>query len=105
MHTYDATWLILYASAWARFNEDDTGGRSLARGLRKISSGDPMQIRASSWPSVVSAFEDGATLDVEGGSGELDYDPDTEETAAPIEVWGIVGDPGNYEFSHIETIG
>ena len=36
-------------------------------------------------------------IDVRGASGELDYDPVTEETTAPVEVWGIVNVAGSFE--------
>ncbi len=105
VHTYDATWLVLYAFAWARFNEDDEGGRSLARGLRRVSEGDSVQIRFSGWSDVLSAFEAGNGIDVEGGSGSLDYDPSTEETTAAVEVWGIdAPTPGNFEFVQLAVV-
>lgn len=90
VHTYDATWLVAYAFAWAQSNEQDLGGRSLARGLRRMSDGADTPIRAGSYADVASAFAAGDGIDVRGGSGELDYDPATEETTAPIELWQIV---------------
>lgn len=93
VHTYDATWLVAYAFAWASRNEDDLGGRSLARGLRKISNGADTPIRTGSYAQVVEAFDAGEPIDVRGGSGELDYDPETEETTAPIQLWHIADGP------------
>jgi branched-chain amino acid transport system substrate-binding protein len=106
VHSYDAAWLIFYAYAWAHFNEEDEGGRSLARGLRKVSDGTPAGIRPSGWDTVLEAFGSGASVDVAGGSGELDYDPATEETSAPIEIWGIEEpNAGEFQFYEIETVG
>lgn len=102
-HTYDAAWLVVYATAWARYNEDDLGGRSLARGLRRISSGESVQINTDGWGQVVPAFMAGASIDVEGVSGSLDYDPATEETTAPTSLWVIVeSSPGSYEFDDVQ---
>lgn len=105
VHTYDATWLVLYAEAWAHFNESDGGGRSLARGLRKISDGASVPIRFSGWAQAVDAFAEGAGIDVEGGSGSLDYDPQTEETTAAVEVWGIESSaPGTFGFVQLDVV-
>ncbi len=102
VHTYDAAWLVVYATAWAFYNESDGGGRSLARGLRHMSSGPTVSIRFSGWDQVVQAFMAGDSIDVEGGSGSLDYDPATEETTAPTALWGIVEpSPGAFEFDDL----
>jgi branched-chain amino acid transport system substrate-binding protein len=99
VHTYDAAWLILYATAWAHHNESDQGGRSLGRGLRKVSEGPSISIRYSGWAEVLENFENGTSIDVRGGSGELDYDPATEETTANLELWIIEeSSPGTWEF-------
>lgn len=102
VHTYDATWLVAYAFAWAQFNEDNLRGRSLARGLRMLSDGADTPIRAGGYADVVAAFAAGEGIDVRGGSGELDYDPTTEETTAPIELWHIVDDGGEPMFEAIQ---
>lgn len=102
VHTYDATWLLALATAWAHYNEADTGGRALARGLRRISAGETVPIRFAGWEPAVSAFMAGQSIDVEGGSGLLDYDPATEETSAPTELWGIVDVGGAWEFAPLE---
>lgn len=106
VHSYDAAWLVIYANAWARFNEDDAGGRSLARGLRRVSDGVAAEIRPSGWSTVLEAFGAAASVDVAGGSGDLDYDPATEETTAPIQIWGVdEPSPNTFEFVEIETVG
>jgi neutral amino acid transport system substrate-binding protein len=105
VHSYDATYLLFYAHAWARFNEEDSGGLSLARGLRRLSAGMDVPIRESSWIDVRDAFSNGISINIAGGSGELDYDPATEETSAPIQVWGIAEpSPGEFEFFEIEIL-
>lgn len=107
VHSYDATWLIFYAMVWAHYNEGDLGGQALARGLRKISdaNAETIAVRPDGWPSVLEAFEAGRTINLEGGSGRLDYDPATEETTAAVEIWGIADDgSGGYEFTAIETV-
>jgi branched-chain amino acid transport system substrate-binding protein len=92
-HAYDAAWLVLYGLARASFDEETIGGVGIARGLRSVSSGAPIDILPTSWGTVVQQFRSGGTIDVRGASGALDYDPATEETTAPISIWAVVTDP------------
>jgi branched-chain amino acid transport system substrate-binding protein len=88
-HTYDATWLVFYGSAWSNINEKNISGLGIAKGLRKISSGREFNIQPLTWGSIVEQFRSGSGVNVRGASGTLDYDPATEETSAPIQVWVI----------------
>ena len=91
-HAFDAAWLILYATVWAHTQEGGVYGMGIARGLRQVSSGTPVEIRTRSWEDVVELFSAGQSIDVSGASGSLNYDPATEETSAPVEVWTVVAD-------------
>jgi ABC-type branched-subunit amino acid transport system substrate-binding protein len=89
-YAYDAAWLVLYGSAWSYFQEDEVvTGTGIARGLRNVSQGPEVVVRPTSWNSVTSAFSRGSSIDVLGASGTLDYDPVTEETAGPIDLWTV----------------
>jgi branched-chain amino acid transport system substrate-binding protein len=89
-NAYDAAWLVVYGAAWALFQEGgEVTGATIARGLRRVSSGDAVDLRPSDWVSVSDAFREGVSVDASGASGALDYDPATEETAADIQVWRI----------------
>lgn len=88
-HAYDAAWLTLYGVAWAAAQEDGLTGPDLARGLRRVSDGAPVAISSTAWAEVTAHFAAGEGVDVSGASGALDYDPATEETTAPIDVWRI----------------
>jgi hypothetical protein len=48
-------------------------------------------VRPSSWNEVKASFSDGVAVNLLGASGQLDYDPVTEETTGPIDVWVIQG--------------
>lgn len=101
-HSYDAAWLALYGSAWSMLREGGVvSGLGIARGLRKVSSGAPAQIIPSSWPTVVNAFRSGASVDLSGASGELDFDPVTRNVTAPIEIWSIDSLSGQAAISHV----
>ena len=89
-NVYDAAWLLMYGAAWAMYREDGTiAGSTMARGLRRVSNGQDVEIRPSGWSSVLQIFRDGGAVDVKGASGDLDFDPATEETSAGIEVWQV----------------
>jgi len=101
-HSFDAAWLLFYATAWTHFQEP--AGQGIARGLRQVSEqgvvdADKVDLRPAEWGSTINAFRNGQTINVVGASGELDFDPATEETSAPIEVWQISSD-----HTQIETL-
>jgi branched-chain amino acid transport system substrate-binding protein len=101
-NSYDAAWLVLYGAVWGAFQDGEVTGQTIARGLRKLSDGDTVQIRSSGWPDVLDHFETGETIDVNGASGSLNYDPANEETSAPIELWELVDGLDGWGFSQID---
>lgn len=88
-HAFDAAWLVFYGTAWASAQEPRVDGRTIASGLRHLSSGAAFDVRAASWSPVIEAFVRGEGVDLNGASGAIDYDPVTEETSGPIEVLAI----------------
>ncbi len=102
---YDAAWLVLYGIAYATFSEDEITGTTIAKGLRRVTEGAmEIELRGAQWRTAVQAFRAGDRINGNGASGELDYDPDTEETTAPIEVWRIVDDcDGSFELEVIDV--
>ncbi len=97
-HSYDAGWLVIAGVAWSQFNEGGITGLGIARGMRQISSGAEFDTGPNDWNSVKAAFEDGQSVNLAGASGSLDYDPETGETAAPVDIWIIVDDgDGGFE--------
>ncbi len=101
-HAWDAGWLALLGAAWADTREAEITGTTMARGLRQISSGTAMDLGGASWASARATFATGATVDIRGASGALDYDPDTGETTAPILVWQI--DAAGTGFEDIDCV-
>lgn len=101
-YAYDAAWLAVYGAAWSEHQEGGIHGLGIARGMRKISNGDEIEVRPTSWNAVKARFESGERIDVVGASGSLDYDPSTGETSAPIEVWGVDTSSG-FGFYTVET--
>jgi len=101
---YDASWLVIYGSAWSLFWSGEVNGRGIAQGMRKVScqsdgatkpcSATSLDVIASNWVGVVESFRTGTAVEIRGASGDLNYDLATEETQAAIEVW-IVGSDGS----------
>jgi ABC-type branched-subunit amino acid transport system substrate-binding protein len=98
--SFDAAWLAIDATAWAIHKEDTLSGLTMARGLRKVSDGPPIDIRPTAWNEVKARFAAGESVDVYGASGPLDYDPTTGETQATIEVWVIDPETGSFATDH-----
>jgi branched-chain amino acid transport system substrate-binding protein len=103
-NSFDASWLVLFGTAWSDANEGQITGLGIARGLRKISAGPAVDITPSNWQQVVDHFGRAESINVRGASGSLDYDPNTEETVAPIELWHVIADPGEPTGYKFETI-
>ncbi len=88
-HAYDAAWLLAYGIAWSSYREGGVFGTGIARGLRRVTGGEPVNIGPNTWTTVRARFGSGQRVDVTGATGRLDYDPETEETTAPIIVWTV----------------
>lgn len=88
-YSFDAAWLAIYGTAWSARAGGPVTGVGIAQGLRKVSSGVEVEIRANSWNDVKATFAENRPIDVVGASGELDYDLETEETTTPIEIWTV----------------
>lgn len=91
-HAYDAAWLVLYGSARSLGQENAIFGRGIARGLRRVSSGPAANVDPSTWPLVAGELANGGSVDVTGASGKLDFNPVTEETRGPTDIWKISAD-------------
>ena len=48
-----------------------------------------MDLNRDSWNTVKREFKAGHGINITGASGELDFDPETEETSAPVIFWKI----------------
>lgn len=104
-YAYDATWLVQMGVVWSLYQQGDISGLGIARGLRQVSAGDPVDIKPTSWSTVRAHFSEAQPIDVNGVSGSLDYNPTTGETSAPIEVWQVEYQSGSgYAFVEVIVI-
>lgn len=91
-YTYDATWLAIYGAAWAEFQRKGVlTGLNVAFGLQRISDtkGVTVDVNRDGWNVVKREFKAGRSINIVGASGDLQYDPETEETTAPVVYWKI----------------
>ncbi|MEM9190019.1 MAG: ABC transporter substrate-binding protein [Myxococcota bacterium] len=90
-NAYDAAWMVGYGASWSAFRSE---GRvtpiGIGQGMRRLSSGQSVEIRGTSWDIVKAAFRSEMSVDIQGTSGDLDYDPMTEETVGDIEVFTVI---------------
>jgi len=106
-NTYDGAWMIAGGIAWATFQEDGViNGTTIARGLRKMSSGSPttVPLRRSGWSQLTNAFKSGDEINIQGASGLLEYDPVTEEREGVVEIWQACRDAENGNQLVIEPV-
>lgn len=88
-HAYDMTWMTALGASWALLQEGALTGVNIAKGLRHVSSGEALALIPSAWGAALQRFRSGESIDIRGASGRLDYEPTTEETSGPIDVWTI----------------
>ncbi|MCA9692853.1 MAG: ABC transporter substrate-binding protein [Nannocystaceae bacterium] len=87
--TYDAAWMALYGVAWAQYQHDgDFSGDNIARGLRKLTAEGVAitSVEPTNWEYVRGEFKAGRAINIQGATGDLDYDPVTEETQTELAV-------------------
>ncbi len=88
---YDAAWLIAYAIAAASRYTSVPTGADLAREMKRMSAGEEIRPGLDGWNKAVSilATTGDSSIDYEGASGTLQFDPDLGEAGSSIEAWRI----------------
>lgn len=94
-HSYDAAYLVMYGAAWAAREGGPITGARMSEGLTKVSaaSGQVFRVRADTWRNASAQLLAGRAINVEGASGNLDFDLDAGAPPSPYEVWRV-GDGG-----------
>lgn len=80
-HMYDATWLGVYGATWAYYRrEQQLDGLNMAYGLQQVTAEKPAKfVSVSTFNDIKAEFQAGRSVNVDGASGNLDYNPETEE--------------------------
>jgi branched-chain amino acid transport system substrate-binding protein len=90
---YDAMYLLALGAAWAA-GKDGRGaitGARIAEGLAHLSSGAKLRLTPEHFTAAKALLQSGQSIDVEGASGELDFDAATGEAPAALQLWRIQG--------------
>ena len=97
-YAYDAAWLVFAGAAWSARDGGVIRGSSMAEGLRHVSGTGPsamtLDLLPGSWDALSMALLAGNDVNVNGASGRLDFDPVTDETGGPVEIWRIASGSG-----------
>jgi ABC-type branched-subunit amino acid transport system substrate-binding protein len=97
-HAFDATWLVFSGAAFSLRREGKVTGSGIARGLRRVASaGEPIALGPATWERIANDLGADKPVNLVGASGNLDYDPATEETTGEIDIWKISADGQSIE--------
>jgi hypothetical protein len=94
-NTFDAAMLVAVGAAWAD-GHGGLSGANLARGLTLLSAPDagPTPLEPTNLTTIVGRLNGGTPVNVEGASGNLDFDSSTGTAPGPIEIWQVAPDGG-----------
>jgi branched-chain amino acid transport system substrate-binding protein len=98
-HTYDATLLVMLGAAYALRDGGELTGDRIAEGLALMSSGtEEHRLLAANIRATIAAIRSAhPNVDVVGASGDLDFDPITEELeSGSYEILEVRGDPPRF---------
>jgi branched-chain amino acid transport system substrate-binding protein len=92
-HTYDAVYVVALGCAYAvgSSGTSELTGSRIAEGLKHLSSGTSVALGPTDFTAGRNAVQGGGTVDVQGASGKLDFDPATGEAPGAIELWQVDG--------------
>jgi branched-chain amino acid transport system substrate-binding protein len=91
-HSYDATFVIALAAAYASRDNGEINGPRLNEGIRQLSTrgGMVFPLEPMSWGAASSQLRNGMPINVEGASGPLDFNLDSGVPTSPYEIWRVV---------------
>jgi branched-chain amino acid transport system substrate-binding protein len=92
-HTYDAVYVVALGCAYAVGSAGTSAltGSRIADGLGHLRSGAAIAIGPTDFTAARNAVQGGTSIDVQGASGQLDFDPATGEAPGLIELWQVDG--------------
>ncbi len=90
--SYDATIIGAFGILAASKSGTKYDGLDVADGLAHLSAGKLINISPTDWLTGVGEFTSKGQIDVEGTSGQLNFDPQTGEAPGKIEIWRAAAD-------------
>jgi len=106
-YAYDAAWLVFAGAVWSVQAHDELRGQYMAEGLAHVSSEDTGAMRfdllPGSWEGLSAELTGARDVNVAGASGALNFDPITDETSGPVDIWTIdsISDPPVIVVDHV----
>ena len=93
-HGYDAVYVGAAGVVFASQDGPAYDGRDVAFGLSHLVTGQSVPLGKLDWPNVKNGLTTGErTINIVGVSGELDFDVNTGQAPAPVEIWQPSNDP------------
>jgi len=92
-HRYDAVYVLALAAAWAA-GRDGRGaltGRRLAEGILHLVAGPRFGLTPDAFTAAKAHLQRGESIDVEGASGDLDFDRASGGVDAVYQLWRVRG--------------
>jgi branched-chain amino acid transport system substrate-binding protein len=92
-HSYDAMYVLALGAAHA-VGSTGTGpltGSTIAEGLTRLSSGQQFLLEQTRFTGASDALLTNGTIDVQGTSGQLNFDPRTGQAPGAVELWQVDG--------------
>lgn len=102
--SYDAGYVAAYGVVYASRNGNQYDGVQVAEGLSRLSSGSTINLGPTDWTAGKNEISSGPlTINIVGTSGDLDFDANTGEAPAPIEVWRVAANLSGFETAQVVT--
>lgn len=90
-HSYDAAYVgaygLLHGLSKGKHAAVGFDGFDVAEGFTRLSSGTAVAIGQTDFTKAAASLTSGKSIDIQGISGPLDFDPARGEAEGPIEVW------------------
>ncbi|HYV46010.1 MAG TPA: ABC transporter substrate-binding protein [Myxococcaceae bacterium] len=92
-HTYDAIYVVALGCSYAVGSAGTSAltGSRIAEGLGHLTSGAAIAVGPTDFTAARNTVQGGGSIDVQGASGQLNFDPATGEAPGLIELWQVDG--------------
>jgi branched-chain amino acid transport system substrate-binding protein len=102
--SYDATYVGAYGVVYASKSGSNYDGFDVATGLGLLESGTSIQVGALGWPTGTGDLVNQGSIDIDGLSGPLQFDPTTGEAPGPILWWNVTGSASAFAYGQVKVV-
>lgn len=86
---YDSAWSVFSAMLWSGMRYGAVRRDGVIEGMGNMSFGLPLSLGPAGWSELVETFGSAATVDLDGASSPLDFDPNTRAIRGPVAIWTV----------------